>query len=97
MNEKEREKKGSGMKDQDIEQLLKDVKTLKISKRNRISKEKIIEKSLLTSGKRQVKTWDSQDGVGIADSSSSAAPCEGKCPKPADASVDFCHKSNLLQ
>lgn len=40
MRNKEREQKGSGMKDQEIEQLLKDVKILKVSERNRISKEK---------------------------------------------------------
>lgn len=41
VNEKQgKGKKGSGMKDQDIEQLLKYVKILKVSERNRISKEK---------------------------------------------------------
>ncbi|KAK2489645.1 hypothetical protein MC885_017467 [Smutsia gigantea] len=63
MNEKRKREEGSGIEDEDMEELLNDTRLLKKFNKGKITEEEF-EKGLLTSGKRTVKVAD----LGISDS-----------------------------
>uniref|UniRef100_A0A2K5EHV9 ATP-dependent RNA helicase n=1 Tax=Aotus nancymaae TaxID=37293 RepID=A0A2K5EHV9_AOTNA len=62
MNEKRKREEGSDIEDEDMEELLNDTRLLKKLKKGKITEEEF-EKSLLTTGKRTIKTAD----LGISD------------------------------
>nr|XP_020015063.1 ATP-dependent RNA helicase DDX55 [Castor canadensis] len=62
MNEKRKREEGSDIEDEDMEELLNDIRLLKSLKRGKITEEEF-EKGLLTSGKRTSQTAD----LGISD------------------------------
>ncbi|XP_032099528.1 ATP-dependent RNA helicase DDX55 isoform X2 [Sapajus apella] len=62
MNEKRKREEGSDIEDEDMDELLNDTRLLKKLKKGKITEEEF-EKSLLTTGKRTIKTAD----LGISD------------------------------